>query len=148
MWMMIERDGALRQVLWNGRAENLGLVSLGVEVRYTTGEEGDPSAAKNVVLTWCGEEIPHMEQIESQMSGLEDKWMQLWDNGFDGTGRNKSDLLDAVQQLFPDEKPLLYGTGACSALSGADRAKVMQFLSSKSASAQPETKPETNPTST
>ncbi|KAF7585244.1 hypothetical protein BBP40_011603 [Aspergillus hancockii] len=131
MWMMIERDGVMRQVLWNGRAEQLGLVSLGVEVRYSAGEGMDSSAGKNVVLTWDGEEIPHMEQVESQLSEVEDRWMRLWDSGSDGIGRDKSELLDAVWELFPNEKPLLAGTGACSTLSDADRAKVMQFLSSK-----------------
>ncbi|KAB8264512.1 hypothetical protein BDV32DRAFT_117927 [Aspergillus pseudonomiae] len=128
MWMMIERDGALRQVLWNGKAEQLGLVNLGVEVRYSADEDADSS--KGVVLTWDGDEIPDMEQVESRVSAVEDSWLRSWD---DGGQRNKSELLDAVQKLFPEEKPLLFGTGACSALTDADRMKVIQFLDSKSA---------------
>ncbi|KAE8165927.1 hypothetical protein BDV40DRAFT_40571 [Aspergillus tamarii] len=129
MWMMIERDGTLRQVLWNGRAEQLGLVNLGVEVRYSADEDVDSS--KGVVLTWDGEEIPNMEEVENQVSAVEDSWLRSWGDGFNRGQRNKSELLDAVHELFPEEKPLLLGTGACSSLTDADRVKVMQYLDSK-----------------
>ncbi|KAE8352532.1 hypothetical protein BDV28DRAFT_135000 [Aspergillus coremiiformis] len=129
IWMMIERDGAMRQVLWNGRAEQLGLVGLGVEVRYSA-EDAD-SSAKKVALIWDGEEMPHMDQVESEMSAVEERWLCSWGISSSGVERNKSELLDAVQRLFPEEKPLLSGTGTCSTLSDTDRAKVLQSLSSK-----------------
>lgn len=147
VWMMIERDGAMRQALWNAKAEQLGLVGLGVEVRYSASGDVDSSVTKRVSFTWDGEEIPDMEQVETQMSGVEDKWLRAWGNGFNEVEKNKSELLDAVQELFPEEKPLLLGTGACSALSEADRARVMQSLS-RQESTQQETRPETDHAST
>ncbi|KAE8371393.1 hypothetical protein BDV26DRAFT_130587 [Aspergillus bertholletiae] len=135
IWMMIERDGTLRQVLWNGKAEQLGLVNLGVEVRYSADEDADSS--NGIVLTWDGEEIPNMEQVERQVNAVEDRWLRSWGDASHGEQRNKSELLDAVQKLFPEEKPLLWGTGACSTLTDADRVKVIQFLDSKT-SAQAE----------
>ncbi|PGH16881.1 hypothetical protein AJ79_01525 [Helicocarpus griseus UAMH5409] len=52
VWIFTELGGHVRQILWNKRAEDLGLAGLGVElVHANDGEE------KTVCLTWCGEGV-------------------------------------------------------------------------------------------
>lgn len=74
-----------------------------------------------------------MDLVERDMAKLEEQWMALWEKG----GRSmpesrKSALLDIVEKLYPEEKPL-FGTtnvtGTCSTLSDEDREKVLQLLS-------------------
>ncbi|KAK4130743.1 hypothetical protein BT67DRAFT_428943 [Trichocladium antarcticum] len=48
------REGALEQMLWNGRAEEEGLRGLGVGVRYGVGGP----RGKELVLTWRGRNLP------------------------------------------------------------------------------------------
>ncbi|KAE8148379.1 hypothetical protein BDV25DRAFT_168511 [Aspergillus avenaceus] len=119
MWMMVERGGVLRQVLWNGRAERqLGLVGLGVEMRYSGAE------VEGVTLTWDGEEVPHMDAVEGRMAEVQDRWMRLWGIKLESE-EEREGLVDAVQGLVPGEKPLLFAE-ECSTLSGEERARVLQ----------------------
>lgn len=51
--------------------------------------------------------------------------------------RDKSALLDVVEELFPGEKPLFTtagATGSCSTLSEADRERVLQLLKDRQGS--------------
>ncbi|KAH8427465.1 uncharacterized protein LDX57_005178 [Aspergillus melleus] len=142
LWMMVDYTGVLRQVLWNGRVERLGVAGgLGVEMRYSSpsssegsvdASEGDGEVKKEVVLTWDGEEMEHMDSVEERMARLEAQWMAVW--GLDGAGDaryTRSDVLEAIEQLYPAEKPLLYGKGGCCLLSEEERAKVRQLLESR-----------------
>lgn len=56
-WPMVfiacTREGIVQQILWNGRAEEEGLETLGVGTRYC----GD-SASPELMLTWKGKHIP------------------------------------------------------------------------------------------
>ena len=137
MWMMVERDGSLQQVLWNTKVEELGVGRLGVEVRHHTSTHASRAVDgttrdKDIVLTWDGEEIPGMDSVERDMAALEARWLALWDSGL--SEGHKSMLLDVVEELFPGEKPLFITTGvtgACSTLSEADRERVFQLLRDK-----------------
>jgi hypothetical protein len=122
LWMMVERNGELQQALWNSCAEELGLGVLGVEVVYG-GESG-----RRISLTWDGSELSSMDQIEELMMQRQDEWLRLWDSGTEMSGSRRGELLDLVQQLYPDEKPLLLGAGTCTTLTEADRTKVLQQL--------------------
>ncbi|EAW14182.1 uncharacterized protein ACLA_072150 [Aspergillus clavatus NRRL 1] len=135
LWMMVERDGELRQALWNARVEELGLGPLGVEMLYGGGGgDGDVGSRKRIGLTWDGCQMPSMDQVEEHMAQLQADWLQLWDSGADAPTSRQGELLDLIQRLYPDEKPLLSGKGTCSTLTDADRAKVLQSLRNKSQS--------------
>lgn len=125
LWMMVERDGRLRQALWNARVQELGLGFLGVEPRYATGTAvGDDGALmQEVVLTWDGGDIPHMDQVERDLLRLEDEWVASW--GVDGLGVDKGALLDTVESVLNAEHP---GPSPSSAVSDQDRRKVLQAL--------------------
>jgi hypothetical protein len=120
--MMVERDGELQQALWNGCAEQLGLGALGVEMVYG-GESG-----RRISLTWNGSELPSMDQVEELMMQRQDEWLRLWDADSEMSAARRGELLDLVQQLYPDEKPLLLGAGTCTTLTESDKLKVLQQL--------------------
>ncbi|KAI9935012.1 hypothetical protein MW887_000633 [Aspergillus wentii] len=150
VWMMVERDGTVQQALWNARVEELGLGALGVETRYGghVDDDGDASAGKRIALTWDGEDIPHMDEVEKQMAQAEAKWMALWDEGLPNSESGELELLEIVETLFPDEKPLLATgpTGVCSTLSDVDRARVLQVFRDRLHARQPEGRSESNET--
>ncbi|PTU19591.1 hypothetical protein P175DRAFT_0418855, partial [Aspergillus ochraceoroseus IBT 24754] len=104
VWMMMERDGRLRQVLWNARVqEELGMAGLGVEVRYSIarGEKEE-----EVALTWEGGEVLGMDEVEEQMQRLGEQWMERWEE--DGVvGLSKEEMLDVVERLVPGTRPLM-----------------------------------------
>lgn len=122
LWMMVERDGTLRQALWNSRVEEMGLQPLGVETRYNTAET-DGSLIREVALTWDGCEIPSMEHVERDILHYEDQWATSW--GVDVPGVKKGALLDAVERVFPDGHP---GSSSDGTVSSQDRSKVLQAL--------------------
>lgn len=122
LWMMVERDGTLRQALWNARVEDLGLALLGVEARY--GSAGlDGSITQGVTLTWDGRDIPHMDQVEQDLLRFEDEWVASW--GAEGVDVEKRVLLDAVERVFPDGPPGLSSDGT---VSDPDRSRVLRAL--------------------
>lgn len=122
LWMMVERDGTLRQALWNARVEDLGLRPLGVEARYgSTGPDG--SLTQGVALTWDGGDIPHMNRVEQDLLRLEDDWVASW--GLEGADVEKRVLLDAVERVFPDAHS---GSSSDGTVSELDRSKVLQAL--------------------
>lgn len=124
-WMMIERDGTLKQALWNSRAEELGLGPLGVETRYGAATEGVASdlVTKQIALTWDGSDIPDMDQVERSLSEIEEQWVASW--GANLPQPDKARLLDAVERVLPYETSSQLPH---ESLSAADRAKVMQAL--------------------
>ncbi|KAF9890714.1 hypothetical protein FE257_005580 [Aspergillus nanangensis] len=121
MWMMVTRDGTVRQALWNARAEEMGLGGLQVEVRFDIGDGGGHGGGdgKHVVLTWDGEEMPHMDVVERQMERVERDWLELF------PGIEPGVVLETVEELFPGEKPWLYRRGCCG-LSDEERDKVVE----------------------
>lgn len=99
-----------------------------VEVQFSS----EPSSTtKSIALTWDGEEIPDMDEVERNMAELEDRWMALWEKDGSMPESRKLALLDIVEKLCPEEKPL-FGTtgvtGTCSMLSDEDRERVLQLL--------------------
>ncbi|GIJ88988.1 hypothetical protein Asppvi_007916 [Aspergillus pseudoviridinutans] len=122
LWMMVERDGELQQALWNSCAEQLGLGALGVEMVY------GGASSRRISLTWNGSELPSMDQVEELMMQRQVEWLRLWDAGSEMSAARRAELLDLVQQLYPDEKPLLLGADTCTTLTEADRTKVLQQL--------------------
>ncbi|PLN83639.1 hypothetical protein BDW42DRAFT_199998 [Aspergillus taichungensis] len=138
VWMLVGRDGVLRQALWNGRVEELGLGALGVEVRYDScvgggeGKKGEKGGAA-VGLTWDGEGLSGMDAVEGEMARAEERWMGMWmgDAGGEMGDAERWELLEVVERMFPEEKPLLLGMEmgkCCSALSEEERARVVQTL--------------------
>lgn len=125
VWIMVQRDGVVRQALWNERVEGLGLGLLGVEVVFGPGGEGD-GEGKRVGFTWDGEEVRHMDRVEEDMLRVQEEWVGLFG---DLDERERGVLLDVVEELFPDEKPLL--TKGCSALTDQDRRRVLDVLHSR-----------------
>ncbi|KAJ5584410.1 uncharacterized protein N7459_004210 [Penicillium hispanicum] len=101
-WMTVERDGTLKQVLWNANAEKLGLSPLGVETRYGT-PETDPeseSLTQEVALTWDGCDIPGMDHVERDLARSEEQWVASL--GAELADTEKNVLLDTVESIFPD----------------------------------------------
>ena len=121
-WMMVERDGALRQALWNGKVQELGLGPLGVETRYRAAKEGEDGVLHEVVFTWDGGDVLGMEEVERELAGAEERWVGAWGEEFAGVGRDL--LLDAVEKAFPDGIPGLQ-TGE---VTEADRLKARNAL--------------------
>ncbi|KAJ5129759.1 uncharacterized protein N7515_005798 [Penicillium bovifimosum] len=124
-WMLIERDGTLKQALWNARAEELGLGPLRVETRYTTSTEDaeSGSVSKEVVLTWDGSDIPDMDQVEQSLTEFAEKWVASW--GLDLTEPQKGELLDAAERVLPHD---ISAQLVESAIPDADRTRVLQAL--------------------
>ncbi|OQE47073.1 hypothetical protein PENCOP_c001G00440 [Penicillium coprophilum] len=123
-WMMIERDGTLKQALWNARAEALGIGPLGVETRYGTTEDTESgSVTKEMLLTWDGCDIPDMDQVEQKLIQFTEQWIASW--GINLSEIQKGELLDAVERVLPHDvsAQLLDRT-----ISDADRKKVIQAL--------------------
>jgi len=102
-WMMVERDGTLRQALWNARVEELGLGPLAVEMRYGKVESQSGALTKEAALTWDGCDIPNMDQVERNLLRFEDQWVASW--GAKLADVDKDVLLDAVEKSFPDGHP-------------------------------------------
>lgn len=123
-WMMIERDGTLKQALWNARAEELGVGPLGVETRYgTTVDAESGSVRKEMLLTWDGCDIPDMDQVEQNLTEVAEQWVASW--GMDLSEIQKGELLDTAERVLPHDvsSQLLDRT-----ISDADRTKVIQAL--------------------
>lgn len=49
--VMVDSEGRVRQMIWNGAAEEVGLAGVSVGVKY--GKDGE----KDVVLLWKGEAL-------------------------------------------------------------------------------------------
>ncbi|KAJ6139008.1 hypothetical protein N7471_005494 [Penicillium samsonianum] len=123
-WMMIERDGSLKQALWNARAEELGIAPLGVETRYGTTEDPESgSVTKEMLLTWDGCDIPNMDRVEQNLTEFAEQWVASW--GMNLSEIQKGELLDAAERVLPHDisAQLLDRT-----ISDADRKKVIQAL--------------------
>jgi hypothetical protein len=121
-WMMIERDGTLKQALWNARAEELGLGPLGVETRYgATDESGE--VTKQIALTWDGCDIPHMDLVEQGLIEFEEQWAASW--GVSSAQIDKGQLLDFAERVLPPDTHMQLSHGS---LSDADRMKVIKAL--------------------
>lgn len=110
VWIMMGREGSVRQVLWNGRVEGLGLGGLGVEVFYPadTGEDSDGHGygKGKARLTWDGTEVQAMDEVEEEMRLLEDEWMAKWERT--GLGSiSGEELLDAVERILPGTRPIM-----------------------------------------
>ncbi|KAJ5084034.1 hypothetical protein NUU61_008613 [Penicillium alfredii] len=125
LWLMVERDGTLKQALWNAQTEELGLVPLGVETRY--GAAGDDvesgSVSKEITLTWDGSDIPDMDQVERDLVQLEDRWVTSW--GADLAAADKGELLSIVERVLPETHS---GSWLDSTISDTDRRKVLEAL--------------------
>ncbi|KAL4910067.1 hypothetical protein BDW74DRAFT_144377 [Aspergillus multicolor] len=106
VWMMVERDGRVRQVLWNERVEKLGLGGLGVEVlHHKSGEDADAEVSTEARLTWEGKEVQTMDEVEEGMKRLEEEWLAKWkDNGLEDI--SAEEVLDAVEKLVPETRPI------------------------------------------
>ncbi|KAL1973006.1 hypothetical protein VTN31DRAFT_6548 [Thermomyces dupontii] len=105
MWMMMDRGGSIAQVLWNARVEdNLGLRPLCVEKRYrlpsADGEGKDARPTQEVVLTWDGQELPHMDLVEEDMARREKEWSATW-GGQEMTETEREEMLSLVQDASP-----------------------------------------------
>lgn len=116
-WMMVERDGGLKQALWNGRAEELGLGPLAAETRFLD------ASNREVVFTWNGEDVPGMDHVEGELADIEERWVNVWGEEFKDIGKDV--LLDAVTRVFPNGIP---GLQAGETVSEEDRSKVRQAL--------------------
>ncbi|CAI7568484.1 unnamed protein product [Penicillium viridicatum] len=123
-WMMIERDGTLKQALWNARAEELGVGPLGVETRYgTTADPESGSVKKEMLLTWDGCDIPDMDQVEQNLVEFAEQWVASW--GMNLSEIQKGELLDTAERVLP---PDVSSQLLDRAISDAERKKVIQAL--------------------
>ncbi|KAL4795316.1 hypothetical protein BDV19DRAFT_389450 [Aspergillus venezuelensis] len=116
VWMMVGREGVVRQVLWNGRVDGvgLGLGGLGVDVLYPgdtggigdVGEDGTAKSEAEARLTWDGREVQSMDEVEEGMKGLEEEWMTKWQAH--GLGDvSAEEVLDAVERVVPGTRPIM-----------------------------------------
>lgn len=123
VWLMIRTDGTVKQALWNARVEEMGLGLLGLETMYGP----DAGMEERVEFTWDGERLEHMDQVERDLLEAQRNWLKSWevDEGV------QEKLLDVVEELHPEEKPLLTGAGKRSTLSAEDRKRVLEVLHSR-----------------
>ncbi|KAL4754622.1 hypothetical protein BDW72DRAFT_213454 [Aspergillus terricola var. indicus] len=121
--MMVEREGRVRQVLWNERVEGLGLGGLGVEILYPN--RGEKERDVEARLTWEGNEVQTMDQVEEGMRRLESEWMAKWkDSGLGDV--SVEEVLDAVEKAAPGTRPI--------SISKEEKEEVVQsLLSTRSA---------------
>ncbi|KAL4803503.1 hypothetical protein BDV18DRAFT_144881 [Aspergillus unguis] len=107
VWMMMERDGSLRQILWNGLVEGMGLGGLGVELLHSGVHEDELGHGKpEARLTWEGNEVQSMDEVERGMRRLEDRWMAEWKGR--GLGDlSQEDILDAVERIVSGTRPVM-----------------------------------------
>ncbi|KAJ5960975.1 Endonuclease TnsA N-terminal/resolvase Hjc/tRNA endonuclease C-terminal [Penicillium vulpinum] len=131
-WMMIERDGTLKQALWNARAEELGVGPLGVETRYGTTENAESgSITKEMLLTWDGCDIPDMDQVEQKLIDFAEQWVASW--GMDLSETQKEELLDTVERVLTHD---ISTRLLDRMISDTDRKKVIQALQERLAQQQ------------
>jgi Protein of unknown function (DUF2034) len=98
MWISMQRDGTVRQALWNRKAESVGLGALGVEARY---REGCSKLDPEIALTWHDEELPTMDCVERELAQREALWLARWDcENLSEMG--KAELLEMLETSFPD----------------------------------------------
>lgn len=105
-WIMMERDGVVRQVLWNSKVEEMGFAPLGVDMRYHSQQltsSGEP-VLPEAVLTWNGTDLEDMGYVEREIARKEAEWLALWDSE-NLSNAEKSALLDAVEAVFADAGP-------------------------------------------
>ncbi|EED13188.1 conserved hypothetical protein [Talaromyces stipitatus ATCC 10500] len=102
-WMMMESDGALKQVLWNSKVEELGLAPLGVETRYSplADATSDDRPRPDVVLAWDGSDIPDMGAVEDTISLKEAEWLSAW-GCEDLPEAQKYELLTLLENSYPE----------------------------------------------
>ncbi|KAJ5387525.1 hypothetical protein N7509_010066 [Penicillium cosmopolitanum] len=123
-WLLVERDGVVKQVLWNSRAgEVLGLDPLAVENRYGTSLAEDGCITSQVALTWDGCDVPDLERVEVDLARSEREWVASW--GVELSEVGKDELLDVVERIFPDGRPEV---GADGKVAEEHRATVLQAL--------------------
>lgn len=61
-FLKVDTDGRVEQFLWNSSARARGLESLGVTLRYMTGEKNaDGETRSDIALTWQGRPLPYVE---------------------------------------------------------------------------------------
>lgn len=120
-WLLVERDGVVKQVLWNSRAGSLlGLDPLAVENRY--GKSLDGCITSQVALTWDGCDVPDLERVEVDLARDEREWIDSWG---ECSGFGKDRLLDAVEEIFPDGRPEVRADGK---VAEEHRVRVLQAL--------------------
>lgn len=130
-WMMMEGDGALKQVLWNSKVEELGLAPLGVETRYSqdansiSGDRPRP----DVLLTWDGDDIPDMDCVENGIAQKEADWLSIW--GCQNLPEaQKYELLTILENSYPAmAREILHG-GVVEDFD-ARKAQILQLLNDK-----------------
>ncbi|KAL4920189.1 hypothetical protein BDW62DRAFT_199274 [Aspergillus aurantiobrunneus] len=106
VWMMVGREGGMRQLLWNWRVEALGLGGLGVEVLYSGDFGEDRHTRVETRLMWEGKEVQTMDEIEEGMKQLEEEWMAKWEaRGL--RSLSGEEVLDAVERTVPGTRPIL-----------------------------------------
>ncbi|KAJ5755494.1 hypothetical protein N7533_005037 [Penicillium manginii] len=121
-WLLVERDGVLKQALWNSRAEVLlGLDPLAVENRY--GAQLDGSVTSQVALTWDGCDVPNLEEVEAGLARGEREWVRSW--GLELSEIGEDELLDVVEGIFPNGWPEV---GADEMVAEEHRARVVRAL--------------------
>jgi hypothetical protein len=119
---LVERDGVLKQALWNSRAEVLlGLDPLAVENRY--GAQLDGSVTSQVALTWDGCDVPNLEEVEAGLARGEREWVRSW--GLELSEIGEDELLDVVEGIFPNGWPEV---GADGMVAEEHRARVVRAL--------------------
>lgn len=105
----MEGDGALKQVLWNSKVEEMGLAPLGVETRYTHIVDTDDRPRPDVVLTWDGNDIPDMNCVENRISQKEAEWLSAW-GCQDLREAQKYELLSILENSYPEmAREILHG---------------------------------------
>lgn len=69
VWAMVGLEGGVRQCLWNQRAVEVGLVGVGVTVRYLPSEGGE-GVKSEVALTWKGEVMEEPRDVGQGLFAL------------------------------------------------------------------------------
>ena len=68
VWVLVDTDGAVKQVLWNRKTAQVGLEGVGVAVRYLAEAKDGSKGADELRLTWKGEVLlPEKETDQGVM---------------------------------------------------------------------------------
>lgn len=130
-WMMMEGDGALKQVLWNSKVEELGLAPLGVETRYS--QVVDSASADrlrpDVVLTWDGDDIPDMDCVENSILQKEAEWLSTW-GCQDLPEAQRYELLATLENSYPEMAREVFHGGVVEDFD-AKKAQILQLFKDK-----------------
>ena len=70
VWVLVDTDGAVKQVLWNRKTAQVGLEGVGVAVRYLAEDKDGTKGGDELRLTWKGEVLLPEKETDQEAKEL------------------------------------------------------------------------------